>query len=148
MTDHPHDPVRSPAHYRGKRWESIDIIRAYGLDFWRGNAVKYILRHAKKGGAEDIAKADWYLRDLHGAPDLLVEFAYSSPANMKAAAEMTPTAVAAAFEIEDAHLRLALNHILATVITPSAHGAIKAHLDDASAELRRWLASQSEEPAI
>lgn len=60
--------VDHPSHYGGKDnpYEAIKVIRAWGLDFWLGNTVKYISRAGKKAGAtllEDLKKARWYLDD-------------------------------------------------------------------------------------
>lgn len=38
-----------------------DIIETWGLDFWRGNVIKYILRAPEKNGVEDLKKAKHYL---------------------------------------------------------------------------------------
>lgn len=59
-----HDPVNSPKHYKGKtgKIESIDVIEEFGLNFCRGNTVKYILRAPNKNNElEDLKKARWYL---------------------------------------------------------------------------------------
>lgn len=37
------------------------IIERFDLNFALGNCVKYILRHTRKGGIEDLKKALWYL---------------------------------------------------------------------------------------
>ncbi len=56
------DFVNHPPHYKGKKFESIDIIEDFDLGFHLGNAIKYILRAGKKGDrVEDIRKAIWYL---------------------------------------------------------------------------------------
>lgn len=57
-------PVHQPSHYQAKNGlEAIDVIEAFGLNFNRGNAVKYILRAGKKGPTkEDLRKAIWYLQ--------------------------------------------------------------------------------------
>jgi hypothetical protein len=55
------DMVNRPPHYAGSRWEAIEIIEALGNQFRLGNAMKYIFRHKKKGGDEDLKKARWYL---------------------------------------------------------------------------------------
>ncbi len=54
--------INHPAHYQGKRFEVIDIIEDYKLGFNLGNALKYILRAAKKGNKlQDLKKALWYI---------------------------------------------------------------------------------------
>lgn len=58
------DQVNHPAHYTDGGIETIDYIEAKGLNFARGNAVKYISRAGKKDTAkeiEDLEKAVWYL---------------------------------------------------------------------------------------
>ena len=59
------DPI-NPAHYKGGRWESIEVIEAYKLGFHLGNAWKYLCRYQKKGGRQDIEKARWYLVRAQG----------------------------------------------------------------------------------
>ena len=65
--DAPEAPATTrPAHYGGEAnpFEPIKIIEAmgWGEAFCLGNAVKYLLRAEKKGGTEDLAKAEWYIR--------------------------------------------------------------------------------------
>lgn len=56
------DAVNNPAHYQSAAGlEAIDVIDAFGLGFCLGNVVKYVLRHGKKNGLEDLKKARWYL---------------------------------------------------------------------------------------
>lgn len=64
------DNVKHPDHYKlminGKETESIDFIKAIlgeeGFKkFCRGNALKYLVRADKKGGAEDLKKARVYI---------------------------------------------------------------------------------------
>ena len=53
-----------PTHYRKQLIQPIEIIDAYGLDFKRGNALKYLLRAGSKPGedkSDDLRKAIWYL---------------------------------------------------------------------------------------
>lgn len=55
--------IDHPSHYQGKKFEVIDIIEDFNLNFNLGNAIKYILRSEKKSNrAEDLKKAMWYLR--------------------------------------------------------------------------------------
>lgn len=59
------DVVNHPAHYTDGKIEVIDFIEDKGLNFHRGNAVKYISRAGKKDPSkeiEDLEKAVWYLR--------------------------------------------------------------------------------------
>ena len=56
--------VTHPSHYTDGGIETIAYIDAKGLNFCRGNAVKYISRAGKKDPAkeiEDLQKAVWYL---------------------------------------------------------------------------------------
>ncbi len=49
-------------HYQGRTMQPWDIIEAWDLDFWEGNALKYLLR--RKPGVdrvEDLSKAIHYL---------------------------------------------------------------------------------------
>ena len=58
------DPVNHPTHYTDGGIETIDFIEAKGLDYYTGNAVKYISRAGKKDASkemQDLEKAVWYL---------------------------------------------------------------------------------------
>lgn len=60
------DPVNHPAHYTAGGVECIDaMVSAFGArevsNYCICNAFKYIFRHERKNGEEDIAKAEWYL---------------------------------------------------------------------------------------
>lgn len=58
------DAVNRPAHYTDGKIEVIDFIEDKGLNFHRGNAVKYIARAGKKDPTkevEDLKKARWYI---------------------------------------------------------------------------------------
>ena len=55
--------VNHPDHYKGNRFEAIDIIEDFKLSFCLGNAIKYILRCDKKENRKkDLEKAIWYLK--------------------------------------------------------------------------------------
>lgn len=64
------DSVNHPAHYTGGKMECIDIVDVMtedkqGLEaFCIGNIVKYLYRYNKKGGVEDVKKAEWYFKKL------------------------------------------------------------------------------------
>lgn len=56
--------VNHPFHYGGENneYEAIKVIEAWRLDFWLGNAVKYICRAGKKDDmVQDLKKAKWYI---------------------------------------------------------------------------------------
>ena len=60
------DNVNSPKHYQTDKFECIEVmIEIFGKDAVRTfcllNAFKYLWRADKKNGAEDIAKAQWYI---------------------------------------------------------------------------------------
>lgn len=60
----------NPSHYQKGKVECIDAIESattglVGIEaFCTGNAIKYLYRWKEKGGAEDLAKAKWYLEKL------------------------------------------------------------------------------------
>ena len=57
------------SHYRAGAIQPVQYIEANGLGFCEGNVIKYVTRHAGKGGAEDLRKARHYI-------DLLLELRY------------------------------------------------------------------------
>ena len=60
----PTDNVNHPSHYTDGKIEVIDFIEDKGLNYHRGNAVKYISRAGKKNPVkeiEDLQKAAWYI---------------------------------------------------------------------------------------
>jgi hypothetical protein len=65
-----HDPVSHPAHYTAGKVECIDAIESAtvgltgGLAYNTGAAIKYLWRWSRKGGAEDLRKARWYVDRL------------------------------------------------------------------------------------
>lgn len=50
-------------HYKkqGSTMQPWAIIDAWGLDYYAGNVLKYLLRHRYKNGVEDLKKAQHYL---------------------------------------------------------------------------------------
>lgn len=63
------DEVNSPEHYTSGGIECIDAIEAALTPeefrgYLKGNIMKYVWRERKKGGAQSIAKAKWYLNRL------------------------------------------------------------------------------------
>jgi hypothetical protein len=58
------DDPTNPDYYRQGGIETADFIAAKRLDFFEGNAVKYLTRWRQKGGVEDLKKARWYINKL------------------------------------------------------------------------------------
>ena len=59
--------VTHPARYTGKSGMQVfDIINEYGMDFYEGNALKYLIQYKKKNGLED-------LKDCRDYIDYLIE---------------------------------------------------------------------------
>ena len=57
------DVITKPPHYNHGKYETIEVIEDWKLNYHCGNAVKYISRHRHKGKPlEDIKKAVWYLQ--------------------------------------------------------------------------------------
>ena len=57
------ESVNHPAHYiAGRKYEPLDVIEDWKLDYHTGNALKYISRAGRKGSeVEDLRKAIFYL---------------------------------------------------------------------------------------
>ncbi len=54
----------NPPYYRQGRTETITFIENKGLNFNRGNVIKYTVRAGSKSGTselDDLLKARWYL---------------------------------------------------------------------------------------
>lgn len=63
------DIVNHPGHYETGKFECIEVMQeALGVDavkdFCICNAFKYLYRHKRKNGLEDIKKAKWYIDKL------------------------------------------------------------------------------------
>ena len=49
-------------HYRVSRYQAIDVIEDWQLDFAQGNVLKYLARSEHKGCTrQDMIKALWYM---------------------------------------------------------------------------------------
>lgn len=55
--------IEHPSHYaEGRKYEPIDVINDWELNFNLGNTIKYISRAGRKENAiEDLEKARFYL---------------------------------------------------------------------------------------
>lgn len=66
LMDEAEDNVNHPAHYETGKFECIDVMletqgKQAVTDFCVCNAFKYLYRHGRKNGVEDLKKARWYL---------------------------------------------------------------------------------------
>lgn len=56
---------RPPSHYATEGGlQPFDVVDSFKLDFYEGNAIKYLLRWKKKGGVQDLLKARHYLDEI------------------------------------------------------------------------------------
>lgn len=60
------DVVNHPTHYETGNFECIEVMeetqgREAVMNFCICNAFKYLYRHGRKNGIEDIKKAKWYI---------------------------------------------------------------------------------------
>lgn len=54
--------VDHPRHYSAGKYEVIDVIDDWNLDFYEGNVIKYIARSKREGKrVQDLEEALWYL---------------------------------------------------------------------------------------
>lgn len=67
------DKQEGGSHYKDHAIQPIEYIHANKLGFIEGNVVKYITRHASKGGAEDVRKVIHYC-------ELLLQLQYGEKA--------------------------------------------------------------------
>ena len=51
-------------HYKDNEIQVWDAIHDWGLGYFSGNVIKYVARHQKKNGIEDLKKARHYLDKL------------------------------------------------------------------------------------
>ena len=58
------------SHYKNMKIQPAQFINENNLPFAEGNAIKYICRHAHKGGREDLKKAIHYI-------EMIIERDYS-----------------------------------------------------------------------
>lgn len=63
-------------HYKWMAIQPAEYAHRNGLGFLEGNVVKYVTRHDRKGGKDDLLKA------IH-CIQLLIEYQYVEPSNTK-----------------------------------------------------------------
>jgi hypothetical protein len=62
------------SHYKWMAIQPAEYAQRNGLGFLEGNVVKYVTRHDRKGGKEDLLKA------IH-CIQMLIEYTYGEPGN-------------------------------------------------------------------
>lgn len=63
------------SHYKNMAIQPAEYAHRNGLGWLEGNVVKYVTRHDRKGGKEDLLKAIHCLQ-------LLIEYQYGEPASI------------------------------------------------------------------
>ena len=62
MNEEKKEMVNHPSHYNMGKYEAIDVIEDWNLNFNLGNAVKYISRAGHKDDiVQDLKKSLWYI---------------------------------------------------------------------------------------
>lgn len=65
------------SHYKASSIEPWDVFMDWRLDPWLCNVIKYVQRHNKKNGIEDLKKAQHYLNFAIENYDQIVDKFYS-----------------------------------------------------------------------
>lgn len=67
--------INHPDHYNTGRFEVIDVIDDWKLNFELGNVIKYVARAGhKENTIEDLKKAMWYLdREIQNQTKTIIE---------------------------------------------------------------------------
>ena len=63
-------------HYKQTTLQPWDVISAWSLDPWLANVVKYVQRHQRKNGKEDLEKAVHYLEYVIANYDTVIKKYY------------------------------------------------------------------------
>lgn len=122
------DMVNNPPHYNNHP-SGIEVIEiTEGMGFCVGNAVKYILRHNKKGTPkQDLEKALWYIK--REAPWVETEYnigdAVSDNNSMLTLAEQETYKTLTRYLIADDELPLALRLTLVDLCERSYRNAYR-----------------------
>lgn len=56
--------VKAQDHYTQFVIQPAEFIAANDLDYFQGNVIKYVCRHKRKNGIQDLEKAQHYLEML------------------------------------------------------------------------------------
>jgi hypothetical protein len=72
----PYDKQIGGAHYLKFKIQPSEFANKNNLKFAEGNAIKYICRHADKGGKQDLLKAKHYI-------DMIIERDYPDTPHVK-----------------------------------------------------------------
>lgn len=59
------------SHYKDLAIQPVEYITKNNIPYLEGNVIKYVTRHAAKGGREDLEKARHYI-------DLILEMRYGA----------------------------------------------------------------------
>lgn len=71
VTPNPLKTQEGGDHYKGFSIQPAEFIHANDIPYLEGNIIKYVCRHRKKGGIEDLLKAKHHI-------DLIINFEYKN----------------------------------------------------------------------
>ena len=71
QTNNPLETQVGGSHYKDCKIQPIEFIHANNISFCEANAIKYLCRHRKKNGKQDLEKAKHYI-------DLLIKLEYDN----------------------------------------------------------------------
>lgn len=111
--------VNHPEHYQGHEFECVDFIDDRDLNFYLGNAIKYLTRAGRKCGSnkvEDLEKAKWYVKrhwEKHGNR-ANVYFTITS-VSMGIDANNVPNKISTTAYIMDQHLERDIGDVIGAI---------------------------------
>jgi Protein of unknwon function (DUF3310) len=60
-------------HYKKMKIEPWEVIEANDMDFFEGNALKYLMRWQDKGGIADLDKAIHYIEKIKARAEVVTD---------------------------------------------------------------------------
>lgn len=85
------DKQTGGSHYKDQKIQPVEYIHANGIGFMEGSAIKYLSRHKKKNGRQDVEKA------LHFC-ELILDLEYPNPPNKEDPLSVKPLKIDASTE--------------------------------------------------
>lgn len=119
-------------------YQHWDMVVDFRLDYYRANATKYLTRHRKKNGLQDVDKADHYVQKLI---ELIEHRRFNQLVSLPTVIETAMHRMAIRyFEANGISERLDQSSLASLMITPDVNELIAARTD--IDKIRGWYASQ------